>query len=83
MPGPRVGPAAALLTAGALPFYNEAALAQELTGFPPEAVRLNATVSPRRRAGCHRPGQATLTLGVARAVVERSIGNNLETSQVM
>jgi histidinol-phosphate aminotransferase len=42
--------AAALLAAGAtLPFYNEAALAQDLKGIasiPPDAVRLNANESP-------------------------------------
>jgi histidinol-phosphate aminotransferase len=44
------GRVAALLTAGAtLPFYNEAALAQDLKAIgaiPPDAVRLNANESP-------------------------------------
>ncbi len=45
-----LGRLAALLTAGAaLPFYNEAALAQGLSAFaniPPDAIRLNANENP-------------------------------------
>jgi len=44
------GRLAALLTAGAaLPFYNEATLAQGLSAFPnlpPDAVRINANENP-------------------------------------
>ena len=46
----RLRPAGGLLTAGAaLPFYNEAALAQGLSALPnlpPDAVRINANENP-------------------------------------